>query len=92
MVAPGYEVEFRPEAQEDLVKLDKQVAQMVLDRVRWLALHFDEIAPEPLRGRAWRGVFKLRAGAYRVLYTVSRERRKLSVHRVGHRRDIYKAK
>jgi mRNA interferase RelE/StbE len=92
VVDPGYEVEFRPDAQNDLAGLDKQVAQSVLDRIKWLAQHFDEIEPEPLRGQTWRGVFRLRAGAYRVLYTVNREHRKLSIHRVGHRRDIYKAK
>ena len=92
MVGPDYDVEFRPEAQRDFAALDRQVAQLVLDRIRWLAEHFDEIAPAPLRGRTWRGVFKLRAGAYRVLYTVSRERRILSVHRVGHRKDIYRVR
>ncbi|MGH7408589.1 MAG: type II toxin-antitoxin system RelE family toxin [Candidatus Methylomirabilales bacterium] len=45
-----------------------------------------------MRGRGWRGVFKLRAGAYRVLFTVSRERRIVSVHRVGHRRNIYRTR
>jgi pimeloyl-ACP methyl ester carboxylesterase len=48
VVDPGYEVEFRPDAQNDLAGLDKQVAQSVLDRIEWLAQHFDEIEPEPL--------------------------------------------
>lgn len=92
MVDPVYEVEFRAEAQRDLVRLDRQAGQFVLERIKWVAEHFDEIAPEPLRGAAWRGVFKLRAGAYRALYTVSRGQRMLSVHRIGHRKDIYKAR
>lgn len=92
MVDPSCAIEFRPEAQKDLAALDRQVAQFVLERVKWLAEHFDEIAHEPLRGKEWRGVFKLRAGSYRVLYTVSRAQRTLSVHRVGHRKAIYKAR
>ena len=92
MVDPGYGVEFRPEAQRDLARLDRQVAQFVLDRVRWLAEHFDEITPEPLQGRTWRGVFKLRVSAYRVFYTVNHEQRILSLHRIGHRKDIYKVR
>lgn len=91
MVDPGYEVEFRPEARRDLAKLDKQVAQSVLDRIKWLAEHLDEIESEPLGG-PWRGVFKLRAGAHRVLYTAKREQRVLNVHRIGHRREIYRAR
>ena len=36
MVGPGYEVEFRPEAQRDLAAQDKRVAQLVVTRIKWL--------------------------------------------------------
>ncbi len=55
-----YDVEFRPEAVSDLDRLAPDVRERVLDRVRWLVAHFDEITPEPLRGKQWRGVLKLR--------------------------------
>jgi hypothetical protein len=50
----------------DLDRLAPDVRERVLDRVQWLAAHFEEITPEPLRGRQWRGVFKLRVGDYRI--------------------------
>ncbi len=90
MVSAPYEVEFRPEAVSDLGRLAPDVRERVLDRVRWLAAHFDEITPEPLRGKQWRGVVKLRVGDYRILYAADRRQRLLTIHLIGHRREIYR--
>ena len=84
-----YQVEFRPEADRDLSRLDKQVSQRVLKRIKWLAQHFEEIEVESLTGKQWRGVFKLRVGDYRVLYTADRLKRFITIHLIGHRREIY---
>lgn len=89
MSAP-YQVEFRPEAVSDLDRLAPEIRERVLDRIRWLAAHFDEITPEPLRGKQWRGLFKLRVGDYRILYTSHRRQRLLTIHLIGHRREIYR--
>ena len=85
-----YEVEFRPEADEDLSRLPTDERARILERIRWLSTHSEQVALEPLKGKQWRGVFKLRAGDYRILYTVDSRRRLLTVHIVGHRRDIYR--
>ena len=85
-----YSLEFVPEASDDLARLDKATAQRILDKLRWLADHFDEITPEPL-GAEWKGLFKLRVGPYRALYSADRGGRWLTVHLVKHRREVYKA-
>lgn len=84
-----YEVEFAPDAETDLARLDVPVAQRVLKRLRWLAENFEAVRPEALTGQ-WQGVLKLRVGAYRVLYTYDRAKRKIVVHVVRHRREVYK--
>jgi mRNA interferase RelE/StbE len=84
-----YQVDFRPQAEEDLSRLDKQISQRVLKRIRWLAQHFEEITVEPLSGKQWKGVFKFRVGDYRVLYTASRSKKLITIHLIGHRREIY---
>jgi len=84
-----YQLELMPEALEDLAGLDRPVAQRVLDKLRWLVQNFDDLVPEPLRGE-WRGVYKLRIGAYRALYTADRTERRITVHLVGHRREVYR--
>ena len=37
------------------------------------------------------GRFRVRAGDWRAVYSVDREAPLLTVHRVGHRRDIYRS-
>ena len=84
-----YQVDFTPAAERDLSRLDVSVARRVLKRLRWLAENVETISPEALRG-PWRGVFKLRVGDYRVIYTYDRAERKIIVHFVRHRRRVYK--
>ncbi len=87
---PPYRVEFRPETDGDLSGLSPDARERVLERIRWLAGNFEETNPEALKGTHWRGVFKLRVGDYRVLYTANRRQRLLTIHIVGHRREIYR--
>ena len=86
-----YNLELMPEARDDLNNLDKPIAQRILNKLRWLAENFDTITPEPLTGE-WKGLFKLRIGSYRALYTVNRTERRLIVHLIKHRREVYKTR
>jgi mRNA interferase RelE/StbE len=84
-----YDLIFVPGARDDLQKLDRHVAQRVLDRLRWLAANFESVTPEPLTGD-WKGLFKFRVGSYRVLYAVDQADQELTVYAIGHRREVYK--
>ena len=86
-----YNLEWRPEARDDLSNLDKPVAQRILNKLRWLAENFETITPEPLTGE-WKGLFKLRIGSYRAFYTINRTERRLTVHLIKHRREAYEAR
>lgn len=84
-----YELEWMPEAVEDLSRLDRPIARRIFDKMQWLAENFEQVTPEPLRGEL-SGLYKLRVGPYRVLYTVDRAYRCIRVHLVAHRRDVYR--
>jgi len=84
-----FQVDFSPVAEADLARLDKLSAQRVLKKIRWLAENFAVITPEPLTG-PWQGVYKLRVGDYRVLYAFDREKQKIIVRFIRHRREVYK--
>jgi mRNA interferase RelE/StbE len=86
-----YKVEFTPTAADDLARLNKTIAQRIFTKTRWLAENFDMLTPEPLAGQ-WAGVYKLRVGDYRVLYTFSKAESSITVHFVRHRREVYKTK
>ena len=62
-------VVFTSRAEENLAKLDKQIAQRILKKLRWLAENLESLTLEPLTGQ-FQGVYKLRVGDYRVLYTL----------------------
>jgi len=85
------QVEFTESAQNDLSRFDKPIAQRVLKKLRWLAENFEVVTPEALTGQ-WQGVFKLRVGDYRVLYTSDLEKQKIIVRFVRHRREVYKSR
>lgn len=85
----GYQVKFLPEASDELAALDKPIGQRVLAKIKWLAENFEDITPKPLSGKL-KGLFKLRIGSYRVIYSFNHQRQIITVHLVGHRKDIYK--
>ncbi len=78
-----------PEAKHDLSQLDRSVARRVLDRVERLAEQGENGPHQALSGD-WSGFFKLRVGDYRVLYRLIHGRNLLVVHRVRHRREVYR--
>ena len=84
-------VKFTQEALDQMESLDKSVAQQVLKKLRWLSENFDDAAHLPLTG-ALKGIYKLRAGDYRALYTFDRNVQEIVVHAVKHRREVYKTK
>lgn len=86
-----YQLAFLAEVEGDLRRLDRPIRQRILDKTQWLAEHADELPHEPLSGQ-WSGMYKLRVGDYRVVYDLNHEKKVLTVHAVGHRRDIYKAR
>ncbi|MBP7960628.1 MAG: type II toxin-antitoxin system RelE/ParE family toxin [Caldilineaceae bacterium] len=84
-------VVFTPTAEDDLARLNKPVAQRVFSKIRWLADNFQTLTPLPLTGQ-WEGVYKLRVGDYRVLYTFDTSQTSITIHFVRHRREVYKIK
>lgn len=85
-----YSVQLTKQAKADLTRLDRSMAERVLKRIRWLAENFDTITPLPLTGK-WQEYFKLRAGDYRIIYRIERQKTNtLIIEFIRHRREVYK--
>ena len=80
-------IKWAPGAVEDLEELDHQIAQRIVKRVSWLGQNFHRVVPEPLSGE-FKGTFKLRVGAWRVIYTIESDI--LVIRLIGHRGEIYR--
>lgn len=82
-----YRIELRPAAVRALLKLDPKLRPRIQGAIELLARDPRPPASRPLTGRpGWR----LRAGDYRILYTIHDDVLLIVVVDVGHRRDVYK--
>ena len=87
----NYRVEFSREALASLTLLDKQIAQRVLDRVKWLSFHINDVNHKALTANL-KGAFKLRVGEYRVIYEINNKENILTIRFTAHRSEVYRHK
>ena len=85
----SYKVEFTLQAEEDLSRLDKTIAQNIAHKIDWLSQNIDNIIPAPLRGK-FKGKYKLRVGDWRVVYSFENLNQLITVYAVRHRSEVYK--
>jgi len=86
-----WDVQLSSDTHFALAKLTKSIREIVLDRIVWLAEHFDSITPLPLH-TDWRGFYKSRAGDYRIIYRIDYANRTLLIENIDHRSKVYKKK
>jgi len=84
-----YRVEFLASPRDELKKLDKIISQRIMDKIHWIGDNFESITPEMLTAN-FKGMFKLRVGDWRIIYTVNQKSKLVTIHMIGHRREIYK--
>ncbi len=83
---------FTHQAERDLAFFDPSIADRIIDRIEWLAVHADSMIHQRLKGKQWGKAYKLRVGSYRVIYQLSKTHNNITILRIGHRKDIYKDK
>ena len=84
-----YRVDFTHQALEDLSKLDRIISERAMKRIGWLSENIELINPQPLKGK-FQGMLKLVVGDWRILYTADFINKLITVHLIGHRREVYK--
>jgi mRNA interferase RelE/StbE len=81
-----HRIEFTDKAVEGLESLTAIVRERVFKKIRWMSENFDDIRHQGLSANL-SGLFKLRIGDYRMIYSFDDDF--ITIHQVGHRRDIY---
>jgi mRNA interferase RelE/StbE len=84
-----FEVEYSEYALEFLEKADRQLKKRIVKKIEYLAKNFDKLTHFPLSYES-SDFFKLRAGKYRVIYTVDWKSNKLKIALIDRRDKIYK--
>ena len=87
----AWRVEFTPEAEKQLAKLDKQSAKRIIKflKERVASLNDPRSLGDPLKGRL-REFWRYRVGDYQILCRIEEGKLLVLVVRVGHRRDVYR--
>ena len=83
-----YTLNITDEVEDDLKCLDRASAKRIVKRIKWLAANADKIDHYELAGQ-WSGLFRLRAGDFRVIYALNHAARSVTIVVIGHRRDVY---
>jgi len=84
-----YQVVFLPTALDALSKLDKSIVKRIINRIEWFSKNIENSSLIPLKSRL-SGFYKLRIGDWRIIYEISKRAKTIFIHKIGHRKDIYK--
>ena len=84
----SYELRIKPSAVGELEGIDsKKDRQRVVERIATLQANPRQPGCQKLTGREG---YRVRQGAYRVLYEIDDEDKLVTIFKIGHRRDVYK--
>jgi mRNA interferase RelE/StbE len=85
-----FQVVLTLEAQADIKRLDPALQTRLLDKLEWIGQNAELLHHQALKGTAWDRCFKYRVGDYRIIYHIDRPSTRLTILKVGHRREVYK--
>jgi mRNA-degrading endonuclease RelE of RelBE toxin-antitoxin system len=84
-----YEVEITPEGLRHLQDLPEKVRAAALESILGPIADNPQRLGKPLLGEL-EGLRSARRGDYRIIYEILEEERVVVIHRVQHRRDVYR--
>ena len=82
-----FEVIFKQSVAKDLRQIPKKDVTRILNRIKALSIEPRPPAVENLSGQ---DKYRVRQGAYRILYEIRNNELIVVVVKIGHRRDVYK--
>lgn len=82
-----YALLILPRAEKELLALDSKPYESIKKKIYSLR---DEPRPPGCRKLADHPGWRIRVGDYRVVYEINDEARRVTVLRVGHRKEIYR--
>jgi mRNA interferase RelE/StbE len=86
---PSISIRWERRAFKELAALPREARRRVVTGVEALV---DEPLAGELLAAEWKGLRRLRVGRYRVIYAFDGREFLILVVRVGHRRDVYRAR
>jgi mRNA interferase RelE/StbE len=91
MIESRYSIDMAPRTQDQLAKIPKDIQELIMDRIEKLGSDPRPPGVEPLQGSD-KGLFRIRQGDYRIVYTIQDKILLVLVVRIVHRKEVYKKK
>ncbi len=84
-----YEVVFKKSAFKELQNLPIRIQQKILDAVQLLSLnpHTELLQIKKMKGAD--SLYRFRINDYRVVYVIENQSIKVTIIKIGHRKDVY---
>jgi mRNA interferase RelE/StbE len=85
---PDYAILFARSARKELEALDRALVERIFPRIEALALN-----PRPhgcIKLQGTQNLWRIRAGDYRVLYSIDDTKRIVDISAIRHRREVYR--
>jgi len=83
-----YKIELRRKVQRSLDKLPKDDFDAVIGDIKKLA---DSSRPRGVEKIKSAGLWRIRKGDYRIVYSIDDSQKLVVILRIGHRREIYRS-
>jgi mRNA interferase RelE/StbE len=83
-----YRIELRRKAQRSLDKLPKSDFTAIIEAVKNLA---ESPRPKGVEKIKSAGLWRIRYGDYRIVYSIDDDNKIIVILRIGHRREIYRS-
>jgi len=84
-----YEARITPEAMRNLVRVPVKVKHAAMAAITGPLSDNPRRLGKPLVGEL-EGLWSTRRGDYRIIYTISEDDKMVVIHRIQHRRDVYR--
>lgn len=82
-----YRIAYRPAVLDDLAKIEKAMAQRLLEKTKWLASNAENLRHEPISPDL-PGLSKYAVGEWRIFYSIDREEHLVDVHLIAHQKEL----
>lgn len=87
MISKTYRIAFIEAALRDIKKLTRQAQKQVVDKIQELSIEPRPDGIESLTG--YKGLFRVRTGNFRIVYTINDEEVEVLVVAVADRKEVY---
>ena len=84
----SYSIVYKPSVEKDLRSLPQSTVARVIKQID--TLRDNPISRYSVKLTGSKGLYRIRVGDYRVVYGVDQGAKRVTIHYVRHRRDVYR--